>query len=199
MTFDAADPADDALLERARAGDQHAFRALVERYEPVVAATVTGMLGAGAEAEDVGQETFIRFYRSLDRFRGDAALSTWLTRIAMNLSLNALRRRKRLAWRFVSRDAGRVPGSAGSATRSEPHVAPGDPALEGERRTRVRAALDALPPDQRAVVVLRMMEDRSTRETAAILGIREGTVLSRLSRAMTKLEDSLRPYMDDHD
>ncbi|HUF11568.1 MAG TPA: sigma-70 family RNA polymerase sigma factor [Longimicrobiales bacterium] len=189
MKEEATDVADDVLLERARSGDEYAFRTLVGRYESVVAATVTGMLGVGVEAEDVGQETFVRFYRGMHRFRGDAALATWLTRIAMNLSLNALRRRKRHA-RLTSRDA--VPDG-----RTDPAVAPDDPALDAERRRRVRAALDTLVPEQRAVVVLRMMEERSTRETAEILGIREGTVMSRLARAMSKLEEALRPYMND--
>ena len=101
-------PPDDELLLRARAGDDRAFRLLVERYEGRVASVVTAMLGAGDEAEDVGQETFIRFYRSLDRFRGEASLGTYLTRIAINLSRNALRRRRREATRR------RGPPAAGS-------------------------------------------------------------------------------------
>ena len=88
----------------AKTGDDQAFRQLVERYEGQVAATVVGMLGAGAEAEDVGQDVFIRFYESLDKFRGDSAVGTYLTRIAINLSLNAVERRKRMRWRFWSRD-----------------------------------------------------------------------------------------------
>src|SRR6478672_1109537 len=99
------DPSTDAeLLARARRGEEDAFRALVVRYEPVVAATVIGMLGRGADADDVGQETFIRFYDALDRFREESTLKTYLVRIAMNLSLNALQRRRRAALRFVSRD-----------------------------------------------------------------------------------------------
>ena len=91
----AAQPPDEELLARAGNGDHGAFRMLVERYEGRVAATVIGMLGPGQEADDVGQETFIRLYESLDTFRGDAKLSTYITRIAINQSLKALRRRKR--------------------------------------------------------------------------------------------------------
>ena len=90
---------DTALIDRARAGDEAAFRGLVERYESQVAATVVGMLGPGDEADDVGQETFVRFYQALSKFRGEAALGTYLTRIAMNLSLNAIKRRQRQRWR----------------------------------------------------------------------------------------------------
>src|SRR3954470_18615872 len=85
---------DDAdLLAGARAHDQDAWRRLVERHQRTVAAVVVGMLGPGDEADDVGQETFVRFYRSLASFRGEASVRTWLHRIATNLSINALQRR----------------------------------------------------------------------------------------------------------
>ena len=177
---------DEGLLDRARAGDERAFRLLVERYEPKVASVVIAMLGPGDDAEDVGQETFIRFYRSIDRFRGEASLGTYLTRIAINLSRNALRRGRRQAARFQSRDDPAF-RAAGSAVATEEEV---------ERRgrvLRVRRAIDRLDGRHRAVVVLRMMEGYSTKETAAILEIPEGTVLSRLSRAMKKLEAYLGP------
>ncbi len=85
----ASDEDDRSLVDRAQSGDEQAFRILVERYEGAVAATVIGMLGHGAG--DVGQEVFVRFYRSLSRFRGEAAVKTYLTRIAINQSLNALK------------------------------------------------------------------------------------------------------------
>ena len=97
-------PSDDVLIERARAGDDTAFRAIVERYESLVAATVISMLGPGAEADDVGQETFIRFYNHQDQFRGEASPGTYLTRIAINQSLKALRTRTRRDGRLLSRD-----------------------------------------------------------------------------------------------
>ena len=116
-------PSDETLLAGARAGDDRAFASLVERYEARVAATVVGMLGPGDEAEDVGQETFIRLYRYLDRYRGDASLGTYLTRIAMNLSLTALRKRKRWFSRFVSVES--TPGGGSPDSRE-----PGGPGLE---------------------------------------------------------------------
>ncbi len=88
-------PDDRALVARAAQGDESAFRALVEAHEAALARTITAMIGAGDDADDVGQETFVRFFRALDRFRGDAALRTYLTRIAMNLSLDVLARRRR--------------------------------------------------------------------------------------------------------
>lgn len=177
---------DRELLNRARHGDERAFRLLVERYETKVASVVTAMLGPGDDAEDVGQETFIRFYRSIDRFRSEASLGTYLTRIAINLSRNALRRGRRQAARFQGRD-----DSAFHA--AEPAKETGDEIERRERMGRVRRAIDRLDGKHRAVVVLRMIEGYSTKETAAILEIPEGTVLSRLSRAMKKLEADLGP------
>ena len=98
-----ANQSDEELLRSARAGDEEAFRSLVERYEHKVAATVIGMLGPGDEADDVGQETFIRFYRAMGNYRGEARLGTYITRIAINLSLKALKRRRTWVKRFVKR------------------------------------------------------------------------------------------------
>ena len=181
--------ADRELIERARTGDEQAFHELVERHEPRVAATVVGMLGPGDEAEDVGQETFIRLYRSLDRFRGDSSLGTYLTRIAINLSLTALKRRKRWTSRFVRQDDGERAAPEGSW----------DPRGQMEREDmarEVRAAVNRLAPKHRTVVVLRMIDGYSTRETAEILDIPTGTVMSRLARAMERLEKEMKEWKD---
>jgi RNA polymerase sigma-70 factor (ECF subfamily) len=194
-------PSDEMLLAQARAGDERAFAAIVDRYEARVAATVVSMLGPGDEADDAGQETFIRLYRYLDRYRGDASLGTYLTRIAMNLSLTALRKRKRWFARFVSVEStpGGMPDDGREAAGPGLEMIAVD-ADEGplgrveraERRHRVQEALAALNPDHRAVVVLRWIDGFSTKETAAALGIPEGTVMSRLSRAMDRLAVTLK-------
>ena len=154
------------------------------RYEGVVASTVIGMLGPGDEADDVGQETFIRFHRSLEKFRGDSSLATYLTRIAINLSLTAVRRRKRWSDRFK--------GSTLAAARVS---AVEDPERELERSVRSEwlwRGIGGLSAGHRAVVELRMIDGYSTRETSRILGVPEGTVMSRLARAMERLESHLR-------
>ena len=182
---------DEELVSQARTGDHRAFRMLVERYESRVAATVIGMLGPGADAEDVGQETFIRFYDALDRFRGESAVGTYLTRIAINLSLNAIKRRKWSKMRFWSLD------------EEEEERRPPEPSVDGQavvdeaaRKQVVDTAIQQLKPDHRAVVVLRMIEGYSTRETAELLAIAEGTVLSRLSRGMARLKSILQTGME---
>lgn len=185
---DAIRPTDDELLSGARSGDERALRRIIERYEGKVAATVIGMLGPGPEADDVGQETFIRFYKAIDKFRGESALGTYLTRIAINQSLKALRRRRSWHERFLSRDD--------EAAEFDEPADDGESVVEAaDRRELVHAALQKLNPDQRAVTVLRFMEGYSTKETAAILGVPEGTVMSRLSRATDKLGDLLRPIL----
>ena len=136
---------DRELLERARNGDEAAFRLLVERYEPRVAATVVGMLGPGDDAEDVGQETFIRLYRGLDRYRGDSSLATYVTRIAINLSLTALKKRQTWRSRFVRPADGQHDAPEGSWDPREDRA-------RDEAVLEVRRAIARLSPDHRAVV-----------------------------------------------
>lgn len=178
--------AEQRLVARARDGDRAAFREIVERYEGLVAATVVGMLGSGPEAEDVGQKTFIRLYQALDQYRGEGGLAPYITRIAVNQCLNALRRRKRRQERFVSRDARDL---------FEPSF-DGEPQRFDEREL-VHRAIQQLDPIHRSVVVLRLINGYSTKETADLLDVPTGTVLSRLYRAQEKLRDLLAPYLED--
>jgi RNA polymerase sigma-70 factor (ECF subfamily) len=179
---------DAELLALARGGDDRAFAALVDRYESAVAATVIGMLGRGDESEDVGQETFIRFHRSLHKFRGESSLKTYLVHIAINLSINALRRRRRTLLRFVNQDET-------TSEAPEPRTGPAGEVEVSELQAVVQDAVARLGEKHRAVVVLRLFHEYSTRETAQMLGVPEGTVLSRLSRAMKELEAQLAPYV----
>ncbi len=178
----AAMKAEQALVAQARAGDAGAFRELVERYEGLVAATVIGMLGRGPEAEDVGQEVFVRFYRALGQYRGEGGVAAYLTRIATNLSLSALERRRRARPHEPPPEALPDPAAAAGIDAREAHEV-------------VHAALARLDDAHRAVVVLRLIDGRSTRETAELLGIPVGTVLSRLSRAQARLRNILAHYL----
>ncbi|MBN1543665.1 sigma-70 family RNA polymerase sigma factor [candidate division KSB1 bacterium] len=171
---------DTELVKQAMEGNERAFADLVRRHESRVAATVYGMLGDCPEAEDIGQETFIRFYRALPRFRGESTVATYLTRIAINLSLNELKRRKRR----------RLLGLHSIDESEAPTVRIENP----EWREVLQRALQRLDPLFRTVVVLRWIEGYSTRETAEILDVPEGTVLSRLARAQKKLQHMLAPY-----
>jgi RNA polymerase sigma-70 factor (ECF subfamily) len=180
---------DAVLIQRASVGDDGAFRQLVERYSDRVAATVTSMLGRGPEADDIGQETFIRLYKSLSKIRGDSSLSTYVTRIAINLCLDAVRKQKRWRFWFWEEDNS-------DTTPAELTVENSASPESNERRELVHRAIQILDPKHRAVVVLRMIDGYSTKETAVILKLPVGTVLSRLSRAQERLRKLLEPYIE---
>ncbi len=178
---------DHELIKQAREGNSKAFEELVIRYESQVAATVIGMLGRCEAAEDVGQEVFIRFYKVLNRFRGESTLGTYLTRIAINLSLNELKRRKRRQFFFRNTEDD-LNGAA---------INPDDSNAKNELKELVQNAIQRLEPMFRTVVVLRLIEGYSTQETAEILNVPLGTVLSRLSRAQKKLKYLLIPLIEE--
>ncbi len=148
-----------------------------------MAATVIGMLGHCTEAEDIGQETFIRFYKSLDKFRGESSISTYLIRIAINLSLNEIKRRQRRRKHIsdnLEDGMDNIPGKTVSKNRSE-------------TREIVNQAIQKLEPKFRSVLVLRLILGYTSQETAKLLKLPMGTVLSRLTRAQMKLKDILTP------
>ena len=180
---------DEELVSRIRNGDKDAFGALVTRNQHTITRTVSAMLGNCAEVDDIVQEVFIRFYDTVHRFRGDASPRTYLKRIAINRSLDALRRRKRMQSYFTSMDHPAVKTARQSAPASFATF---------DHAEMIQQAIDALKPNQRSVVVLRLIEGYSTRETAQILTIPVGTVLSRLSRATKVLRNSLQHLRSDH-
>lgn len=148
-----------------------------------MAATVIGMLGYCQEAEDVGQETFLRFYQSLGKFRGESSVGTYLTRIAINLSLNEIRRRQQRRKFFFSR--------TDDTMENVPDL--NNPREQKETKQIVQQGLQKLDPKFRTVLVLRLIDGYSTEETAQMLNLPVGTVLSRLARAQMKLRDILKP------
>ena len=181
---------DQELVDRLRAGDRQAFRAFVDQHQGHVTFTVVSMLGRTEDVDDVVQDVFIRFYESLNQFRGDASVITYLKRIAVNRSLDALRRRKRWHARFLSRDDDH------NGLR-EPAAEESLPLERSERAAQVHRAIAALSDKHKAVVVLRLLEGFSTEETADMLNIAYGTVLSRLSRATETLKHSLQWLLRD--
>jgi len=168
---------EEQLLASVRKGNQEAFGQLVKQYEGVVAATIRGMLGNTPEVEDVGQEVFIRVFKSLHQFKGSSTFKTWITRIAINLSLNELKKRKRLFSRFISTD---------DTVKFERNVETQD---ANDTKEMVQKGISQLDVKFRSVLVLRLIQGYSTKETADILDIPQGTVLSRLNTAQKKLKD----------
>lgn len=175
-------PSDLELIQASQKGDQNAFRQLVVRHEPIVRSTVLGMLGSAPETEEVAQDVFVRFYRSMDQFQGNAKLGTYLTRIAINLSLNAIKARQRRQNRFAPwKDSVQEPVG-------------NDHGKQLEWRELLQWAMGQLKEDQRTVAVLRLVDGYPLKEIAQILDIPIGTVASRLQRAQDKLRALLAPY-----
>ncbi len=172
---------DEELLRYIKNGDKWIFSVLVERYQDLVAGIVMGMIGRCPEAEDLGQEIFIRLYKGLPNFRQQATLKTYISRIAINICYDEIRRRKqdRYSKEIIIED-------------KDMPVKTTDPETVSDIGKSIAFALKQLEPVQRSVVIMRLSEGFSVKETAAILGIPEGTVLSKLYRAQLKLRDILK-------
>ena len=180
---------DQELVEQARVGSQPAFRQLVLRYEVMVRSTIQGMIGPQPQVDDIAQEVFVRFYLSLDQFRGDAALSTYLVRIAINLSLNEIKRRLRALEKTS------FPGEDGFRQLVDLQSKQLD---SFDLKDLLQQAIQRLVPEMRSVVVLRLIDGYSVEETAKILDVPMGTVASRLARSQKKLQEWLQPILDKH-
>jgi RNA polymerase sigma-70 factor (ECF subfamily) len=173
---------ENELLKASLGGDKLAFGEIVRRYQKMVARTVKGMLGDSVFAEDIGQEVFIKLYHSLSDFRGEAKLSTYIQRIAVNLTLNEIKRRKRFFSMFSQK---------GNSEMYEFEVADHENEERREAKEMVNKALMRIDPKFRIIVTMRMLQGYSTKETAEILNLPLGTVLSRLSRAQEQLKGIL--------
>lgn len=169
---------DGELVARVLSGDQRAFSQIVNRYKDNIASVIMGMTGDVNMTTDIAQQTFVRTFRFLDKYEGRSSLKTYITRIAINLSLNALKGKQRDTERFVNFDKTTMLLPAEEVDREERQI--------------VHRALNRLDEKHRSVVSLRMIEGHSTKETAEVLEISEGTVMSRLSRAMDKMKHILK-------
>ena len=185
-------PTDTELIEAVRAGDMRALEALMRRHNRMLYRTARAILGDDAEAEDAVQEAYLRAYRGLAGFRGEAKLSTWLVRIVANEAL--MRRRRR------ARTAAVVPMDAAASeewnSRVSDRPGPEQDASRAEMRRLIEARIDALPESYRAVFVLRALEELTVEETARVLEIPEATVRTRFFRARALLREALAQEVD---
>ncbi len=183
------------LVERAREGDFDAFEVLVSGSEGKVYSHLLRLLGNPDDARDLLQETYLSAFRHLKSFKGDAAFSTWVYRIATNHALMRLRKKNP---ETVGLDEITVPSheELKGRTISNWAVNPRDAVLRKEVRRMLDQAIQALPATYRAVVVLRDIQGMDTAETAEILGISEGAVKTRLHRARIFLREALNPYFE---
>lgn len=174
----------DRLVEAARAGDVHAFDALVRRFRPRIYALALHLCGSASDADDITQDVFVNAYRNIQHFAGRSHFFTWLYRITMNRALNAVRQREK---RGVPIDDVRVE----VALRVD---APSDPRLALSLRETYAAllrGLDELSPALKSAVVLTALQGLSYQEAAVVLGTSEGAIAVRIHEARRKLRAAL--------
>ena len=180
-------PADTAeLVALAKGGDQQAFEQLVQLTYVDTYTLALRLTGDEEDARDVVQESYLRAYRGLKRFRGEAQFSTWMYRITANCAANQLRKRIRNRHDEIDEE---VEPLVDTRAENDPQLM----AEVGDLRTRLMAALDELPPRLRAVVVLRDIYDLPHEAIAAELGISESAAKVRLHRARRKLRERVFP------
>jgi RNA polymerase sigma-70 factor (ECF subfamily) len=189
---------DEALfVARLQANEDAAYDELVRTYSPSFFHVAYRMLGDGAEASDAVQEIFLKIFRNIDGFKGEAALKTWMFKIAFSEILNRLRWWKRRG-RFATMSLDDQPN--GNGTGPGHSVASASPTPEQilqskEQEFAIQQALGKLSKDHRSIVVLRDIEGFSYNEIADVLGVSVGTVKSRLARARGDLKKSLMRYL----
>ncbi|MBK5195940.1 MAG: RNA polymerase sigma factor [Proteiniphilum sp.] len=173
---------DEQLIREITAGNDAAFKTLMERYQQQVFRTVMGFVHTKEDAEDITQEIFIRVYQSLNTFQGESELSTWLYRITLNMSLNFLRsnRKKRMLQSL----------EALFTLRSEEKT-PLEELESAERDRRIRQAIDSLPERQRMAFILSRYEELPQKKIAAVMNRSEGAVEQLLQRAKENLQKKL--------
>jgi RNA polymerase sigma-70 factor (ECF subfamily) len=183
---------DRALAARVRDGDGDAFRHVMKRCNQRLFRVARGVVGSDSEAEDVVQEAYVDAYGKFASFRGEASLSTWLTRIVLNEAHERLRRRHRTVGVEQIEAAQLDPGRVVAFPSAQMSVEPGAMLAREQIRRLLERAIDDLPEGFRLVFMLREIEECSVEETAAALGLRPETVKTRLHRARRLLRASLQ-------
>jgi RNA polymerase sigma-70 factor (ECF subfamily) len=173
-----------SLIARAVVGDRAAARTLYDTHAPRVHRLAYRFCGDAELAADLTQDVFVLVFRELPKFRGDSAFSTWLHRIAVTVSLNAMRKVKRLRERETDLDE----------ARQHEHES-GD--IDPDLRARLAAAIDALPEALRVTLVMHTIEGYTHAEVAAALGVAEGTSKARVFDARARLRKTLGDYLEE--
>lgn len=179
------------IINKLKHGDEYAFKQLVESYQKLVVNTCLGLVHNLEDAEDIAQDVFIEVFRSVDKFRADSKLSTWLYRIAVNRSLNFIRDNKRRKWFWSFEDVAENKNSLlGNITTSTSE----SPEYEMENNQRghlLHQAIDSLPKSQRVAFTLNKYEDLSYNEISEIMDLSKSSVESLIHRAKINLQKKL--------
>ncbi len=179
-------PPDEAeIVQRAQRGDVHAYEELVQRYTQMAFRCAYLVTGSAAEAEDASQDAFVKAYQALPRFRPEGSFRPWLLRIVGNEARNRRRADRRRAALELRLAEGLRRGSGDRSPEAQAEAA--------EERQALLSALNGMAQDDREVIGCRYLLQLSVEETAAALAVPEGTVKSRLARALGRLRESMEP------
>ncbi len=191
------DRSDHELLRACRRGDKKAFEELVQRYQRKVLAVAVGMVHNPEDAMEIAQDSFVKAFQNLDRFKGESSFYTWLYRIVVNRAIDFQRRQRRHP--TVAFEEGGV----GDEVKEGDTVWNNDASLDPFRRAqsqeigeRVAQAVDELTPDHKAVILLREVEGLSYEEISRVMQCSKGTVMSRLHYARKKLQKRLKDFVE---
>jgi len=192
------DPTDEALVARYRRGDVDAFRTLVRRHQRALYNFALRQVRTPSVAEDIVQDVFVRIVQNVETFKEESRFSTWAYTIARNLCIDHLR--KRVHRRHASLDAGSE-GEDGEGTPLGERIAGSgqgaDRAVIGKQlQGHIRAAVEALPEDQREVFLMRQVGELPFKDIAEIVGVSENTVKSRMRYALERLQTALAEFED---
>jgi RNA polymerase sigma-70 factor (ECF subfamily) len=176
--------------------DHKAFATLVDRYQRMVATTCLGLVGSPADADDLTQDVFLELYESLPSFRKEAKLSTWIYRIAVNKSINFMKRRKRHTLFTAMNPLGKGNGEfiINQAIASE-SVEADHKIRAKEQRAVLKASIARLPENQRIAFILSKYQELSYKEIAEVMGVTVSSVESLLFRAKANLQKDLAEYV----
>jgi RNA polymerase sigma-70 factor (ECF subfamily) len=190
------DDDDLTLVRRAQQGDRKAFRALFDKYHRRVFAVALGVVKNPQDAHDIVQDAFIKVHRHLPTFQGASSFYTWLYRIAMNLSIDHIRRKK-AARQVDFDDALRRDNDAEDPGHLIPSLQadPGKTQSRKELSQQIQGALGTLPEIHRKVILLREVEGLSYEEIATVMKVPKGTIMSRLFHARRKMQAALADYV----
>jgi RNA polymerase sigma-70 factor (ECF subfamily) len=188
---------DQALVERVQNGDKHAFDLLVRKYQHKLVSVISRYVNDWSECQDVAQEAFVRAYRAIGSFRGDAQFYTWIYRIAINTAKNWLvsQGRRPPTEDVAVEDAVQFDG----ATRLHESATPERELMREEIERTVFATVEALPEELRTAITLREVDGLSYEEIAEAMNCPIGTVRSRIFRAREAIDEQLRPLLSEED
>lgn len=186
-----ADQDDNVLVQAILNGDPTAYRGLVERYQGRIYNIVFGMVRNQEDAEDLAQDAFVKAFRKIDTFRLESKFYTWLCRISVNTALDHLRKKSRRPTSEFDESIG-TQDAEGNFIEAHNKENPEANTYNEQVRTRIISEVEKLPDDQKQVVILREVDGLSYREISEIIGVPEGTVMSRLFYARKRLREALQ-------